>query len=348
MGCVSGFRGVYAVEWRQTACGGEFGAAPSLMTVGAPWMWHGEAQRLDSATQVMLLDFASNRVEPRRRARTRLRRLALADIPDTNEPAAAWPATSEDLPPRSFQVTDGRRLYTALLVSHGGQMLVAFDRLLPPSDRELWITAINLGAEHPTRRTGVICFLPGTMIDTPRGAVPVEQLEKGDTVSTRDNGAQPLVWRGETRLSGAELYMHPELRPVCIRAGALGADRPAADLWVSPGHRLLMPMPAALSDDREVLVAAEDLVDGRGIRRDFALSQVRYIHLMFEHHEIVTANGIGCDSFHPGLVDEAVLRWHARDLERARPGVTLHPTAYGPTARRCLHKGEAAILAYAG
>ena len=40
----------------------------------------------------------------------------------------------------------------------------------------------------------VPCFVAGTMIRTPRGEVPIETLQPGDLVITRDDGAQPLRW----------------------------------------------------------------------------------------------------------------------------------------------------------
>jgi hypothetical protein len=211
----------------------------------------------------------------------------------------------------------------------------------------LWIAALNLANPEARRPAGVICFLPGTMIATPEGPRPVETLQPGDRVETRDNGPRPLVWRGETHLSGAELYLYPSLRPLRVQAGTLGDGRPEADLLVSPGHRLLLSAPGALSGDREVLVAAEDLEDGRTIRRDFTVSSVRYVHLMFDAHEIITANGLPCESFHPGMADARVLSWHARSLEKAAPGLVADPARFGPPARRCLDRGEAAILRHA-
>ena len=40
------------------------------------------------------------------------------------------------------------------------------------------------------------CFAPGTLIATPKGEVPVENLRAGDRVITRDNGIQEIRWTG--------------------------------------------------------------------------------------------------------------------------------------------------------
>lgn len=342
MSSVSGFRGVYAVEWAQTAPGEEWGLPPRLMCIGMSWRWRGQALRLDAGLSALWLEGLNRRNDTRDRARSRLRRLALAPLAETR-PDLADRGEADGVPGDCLTLTDGRRSYDARIVRVGARLLAVFDPLLPPPDRELWISGLSLPPEGTIRQASVICFLPGTRIATPDGPRLVETLEPGQPVSTRDNGPQPLVWRGETRLSGAELYLHPQLRPLRIRAGALGDERPDGDLLVSPGHRLLCRAPGWL-DEREVLVAAEDLQDRPGVRRDFALASVRYVHLMLERHQILTANGLPCESFHPGLADPRVLAWHARSLERALPGVVADPGRYGAPARRCLSRGEAGIL----
>lgn len=339
MSSVSGFYGVFAVDWAQTAPGDEWGLAPEFLSLGLSWRWRGEALRLDAGIAALWLDRPQGREDRRQRARHRMRRLALAAgaAPDPVDEVA-----TAEVPADSMLLTDGRRVYAARILRRGARRLAVFHPLLPPPDRELWIAALNL-APAAAPRAGVICFLPGTRIATPAGPRPVESLEAGALVTTRDHGAQPVIWRGETRLSGAELYLHPHLRPVRIAAGALGAGDPAQDLLVSPGHRLLRRLPRALGGG-EVLVAAGDLEDGRGIRRDFGPGAVRYVHLMLARHEILDANGLPCESFHPGLADATVLHWHARTLDRAMPGVSADPGRFGDPARRCLNRGEAAIL----
>ena len=339
MSSVSGFRGVYAVDWAQTALDEEWGLAPDLIGKGMTWRWRGRALRLDAGVATLWLDRPQGRDDPRSRARNRLRRLALAPIPGEVQDQTSEPSSQTDW----ISLTDGQRPYHARILRQHGRMLVVFDPLLPPPERDLWITGVNLTAAPGARPAGVICFLPGTRIATPQGPRAVETLEPGDLVATRDNGAQPLVWRGETRLSGAELYLYPQLRPLRLRAGALGHGQPDGDLLISPGHRLLMTR-KGWPGEPEVLVAAADLEDGKRLRRDFSLSSVRYVHLMLARHEILTANGQPCESFHPGLADSGVLAWHARSLERAAPGLAADPGRYGDTARRCLSRGEAGIL----
>ena len=73
MSSVSGFSGVYAVEWAQTAPGEEWGLPPDQLAVGMSWRWRGEAQRLDSGVAALWLDRPADREDRRQRARRRMR-----------------------------------------------------------------------------------------------------------------------------------------------------------------------------------------------------------------------------------------------------------------------------------
>jgi serralysin len=152
----------------------------------------------------------------------------------------------------------------------------------------------------------VLCFTPGTRIATLKGDVPVEDLQPGDKVFTRDSGAQPVRWVGRRDLSPEDLRAHPEFQPVMIRRGALGSGLPARDMLVSPQHRMLVTsdVSAKLFDEREVLVAARHLTGIDGVEQVHTGS-ISYLHVMFDQHEIVLADGAWSESFQP---DENSLR----------------------------------------
>ena len=149
--------------------------------------------------------------------------------------------------------------------------------------------------------TIVSCFTSGTRIATPEGARAIESLKPGDLVLTRDSGPKPLSWIGSRRIGRAELLAEPALRPVLIRRGALGAGSPSADMMVSRQHRMLFSGPRAelLFGADEVLVRAAHLVGLPGITvADTA--EVTYLHLLFDRHELVLADGAWSESFQPG------------------------------------------------
>ncbi|MTH78990.1 Hint domain-containing protein [Paracoccus aestuariivivens] len=54
-----------------------------------------------------------------------------------------------------------------------------------------------------------VCYLTGTLIATPEGERPVETLRVCDLVLTRDHGPQPVLWRGSSLVSGAQIVRSP-------------------------------------------------------------------------------------------------------------------------------------------
>jgi hypothetical protein len=196
---------------------------------------------------------------------------------------------------------------------------------------------------------GIIpCFTPGALIETVRGPVPVETLRPGDLVLTEDHGPQPLRWLCRTRLGSERLARQPHLAPILIRAGALGPDLPARDLTVSPQHRMLITGWRAelLFGAAEVLVPALSLVNDRTILREQTAGEVSYLHLLFDRHELVTANGALSESMHAGQLDKSALRPCARaELLQLFPDLAALPGSFGPTARMSLRAREARLLA---
>lgn len=188
--------------------------------------------------------------------------------------------------------------------------------------------------------TQVPCFVAGTRILTPGGEVAVEDLRPGDMVVTLDEGARPLRWVGSRTVAAEGAFA-----PIRIRAGTFGAHR---DLRVSPQHRVLVRdvLAELMFGEPEVLVAAKDLVNGRSVQREHG-GAVTYVHLLFDRHQVVMAEGLATESFLPG---PAVAR--ALAPETLREIVALFPeldpetgAGYGPAARRMLRAHEAAVLA---
>lgn len=142
------------------------------------------------------------------------------------------------------------------------------------------------------------CFTPGTGIATNRGMIAVERLQRGDRVLTADNGLCPIAWIGRRTLRLAEIRDAEDLRPIMIRAGALGEGRPARTMIVSPKHRFLVEYLSPTGSREKVLRSAEKLVDHKGILPVPVLG-VTYIHLMFERHQVILANGAWTESFLP-------------------------------------------------
>lgn len=153
-----------------------------------------------------------------------------------------------------------------------------------------------------TERATATCLTAGSLVATPGGPRRIEELAVGDAVLTLDHGPQPIRWIGRRRLGRRELAANPRLRPIRISAGALAPGLPARDLRVSPQHRMLLRSRIAgrMYAADEVLVAAVHLTDIPGIARDAAAQEVVYIHLMFDRHEILFAEGAPTESLYLG------------------------------------------------
>lgn len=347
----TGFRGTFVISWSQTEVDGVKAAPLEALARGGAWAWQGETVRVDGPGALLQLDQADGGEDLRRRAAHSVRRLVGAAMGQARDPAAV--EFDEPLLDRSFVVTDGIRSYTITLIDTGAQTrpLLMFLDEIPPRGTDLWIVHHMLGdldlQPAEDRRGGVICFTPGTNIRTPDGLRRIEDLREGDCIQTRDNGAQQVEWIGSRRMSGARLFVMPHLRPVRIGAGALGIERPDQELLVSPDHRMLVRGAAAraLFNTDEVLVPARDLVNGKTVSIDLNLREVTYVHLLLANHQILWANGVETESFHPADADLSTLSAGDRArLLRLLPGADIDPYRYGDHARRSLSGSEAAIL----
>nr|WP_235602472.1 Hint domain-containing protein [Sulfitobacter pontiacus] len=191
------------------------------------------------------------------------------------------------------------------------------------------------------------CFTPGTLIATPKGERRVEDLVVGDRVITRDNGIQEIRWVGAREMTGQELAHKAHLLPVLIRQGALGNNLPERDMLVSPNHRVLVAndKTALYFEEREVLVAAKHLTGLEGV--DIVeTSGTTYIHVMFDHHEVILSDGTWTESFQPGDMSLAgVGNAQRNEILELFPKLATREGVDGyVAARRTLKKHEAKLL----
>lgn len=196
-----------------------------------------------------------------------------------------------------------------------------------------------------------ICFTPGALITTPRGQVRVEDLQVGDLVITADNGLQAIRWIGSRRMTGARLQAYPDLRPIRIRRDAFGPGMPERDMWVSPQHRMLVRAERTQLDfgETEVLAPAKGLLDDHRVTIDYGLKETTYIHILFDRHEIIWANGTPTESFHPGHHAMDTIEQAARDeLYEIFPELRDSPTNYGPAVRLSLRVRDTQSLTAQG
>lgn len=350
----TGYQGTFVISWSQTELDGFRTPSFGSLRVGATWRWTGEALCVDGPHDVLRLQGADGEDVTRRRAARMVRKLVGAAV--QNRRVTGLDMGDGDAAPLiedgTFIVSDGRDSFTVTLIEAGpdSRPLLMFLNKMPPRGRELWVVDVaNMSRfSDPERQDrGVICFTPGTLIETEQGARRVESLRPGDKVLTKDNGPQEILWTGARRMSGARLYAMPNLRPVRILANAFGADLPSASFLVSPEHRMLVqgPRVSELFNTPEVLVSARSLIDARMAEIDLSVRDVTYVHLLLPRHEILWANGMETESFHPASAQLSTLD----ETDRARlidgiPELAHDPQSYGDFARRNLSTSEFAVL----
>lgn len=209
-----------------------------------------------------------------------------------------------------------------------------------PGDLAGWVALTDGSVLTFSEIEDIICFTPGTMILTPTGERPIESLRIGDLVVTRDDGPQPIRWIGARMGRG-------DGRHAPIRIDAGGPHKAQRPLLLSPQHRVLVAGWRAqmIWGAEEVLIAAKYLVDGRFVR-PAPQTSVTYLHMVFDRHQVIYAEGAQVESLHLGDEGLSALSGAGRaDLFATCPEFRDDPTRFGPTARLCAREFEARLLA---
>lgn len=127
-------------------------------------------------------------------------------------------------------------------------------------------------------------FVPGTVLLTQAGEIPVEFLSPGDRIITRDAGLVRLVHVH---------HRHTLARAISFAAGSLGDTRPDQDLVLPDAQVVLIRdwRARAMFGTAQAMVRADALVDGEFIR-DLGLQWMRLIQLQFATPHVVYAGGL--------------------------------------------------------
>ena len=217
-----------------------------------------------------------------------------------------------------FTPTDGQALQNGTLVGASGVTIQG---------------PLDVGTD-----LGPTCFVAGTLIDTPDGPRPIEQIKVGDLVMTMDDGPQPVLWHQINHMSALDGNA-----PIRIMAGSLDNS---VDIYVSPQHRVLLQGWRAelFFGEDEVFVPAKHLVNGDTILVE-PRRTVSYHHLLLETHQVLLTSGLKSESLFPSMeletfrdgfqdeVDQLLedLGVHEDELPR-----TIRPVMRGPYVQALL------------
>jgi hypothetical protein len=185
------------------------------------------------------------------------------------------------------------------------------------------------------------------LITTISGEIPIEDLKMGDLVQTLDRGLQPLRWIGRRHIDASELIKNENFWPICIRTDIVGVGNNVGNLLVSPQHRILIASRVVerMFGNKEVLVAAKQLLAIDGIDMAADLEEVTYYHILFDQHEIIYANRVAAESLFLGKEAQKSLSAEGRkEIHALFPEVAL-PTFMATSCRPIVQAKKARKLA---
>ncbi len=182
----------------------------------------------------------------------------------------------------------------------GGQVYL----ILPdgPPDTLLGLDSLLVRFSLTDTPATIPCFASGTLISTPDGDIPIEDLVAGQMVLDTGGVAHRILWIGARNVS--LLVPRPDvqvLRPVRIRANAFGAGRPYIDLVVSQQHKIAIEDPRLelVIGESRALCAAKHLVGDLAFI-DRQIRNITYHHILCEDHVVLVANGMPAESLFLG------------------------------------------------
>jgi hypothetical protein len=153
---------------------------------------------------------------------------------------------------------------------------------------------------NSTCTQNIVCYMKGTLILTEEGYIPIEKIKIGDNVVTKgkiydfrfikknvDLQIEPVIWVSRFKVN----HLNTASRPICIKKDTFDENSPFCDLYVSPGHSLLL--------NYKITVAAS-IINGKTIYRDNSCNDVEYYHLECPYHSAIFANGVLAESYYDG------------------------------------------------
>ncbi len=177
-------------------------------------------------------------------------------------------------------------------------------------------------------------LVEGANVRTPCGPRRIELVRPGDMIVTRTYGLQPVRMIWKRQVTQDQMRLNPDLAPIRLKPRAIGPMMPQRDLIVAPDHRLLIPgfRVAGMPDDKCVLAEARELAGtSDAVYVDRSMEVVTYYHMVFDSHQILTANGLPVESFLPSAPSIATLAPSMRDALVSRfPQLKKEPSSYPP------------------
>src|SRR5262249_19198044 len=134
------------------------------------------------------------------------------------------------------------------------------------------------------------CLLKGTMISTPSGDRPVQELQVGDEIQTLA-GRKTIKWIGYNKFTKEESRAWQKIvMPVRVARFAIDDHVPHRDLYLSREHCIFF---------NEALIPVKYLINETSIAQGTPsdMSAIEYYHIDLDTHEVIYAEGALVESF---------------------------------------------------
>ncbi len=212
---------------------------------------------------------------------------------NTPRPALVIPASTEKRP---FQVHNNSAL-SARPIRRATALTRRFQiASLDPSSGKAQ-EFVRIAPALPVFENAFASLARGTLIATQDGPVAIEDLQPGMMLRTADNGFQPVLWIGSMTIVP---HIPRHAKTICtlmrVTADSLGLNRPMPDLMLAPGARMLH---RPTRDQQAILSPLQNHCDGESIIRISPPTPVSVFHLAFARQQIIYANGLEIESYHP-------------------------------------------------
>lgn len=210
----------------------------------------------------------------------------------------------------SWNVRDNTALLSVEAPEQGALSQAETNACLP---MPMEIIEALLAQKPPTKVSGNITFMgvsdqiepvgftpsiaEQSLIDTPSGSMPIEDLLRGDLVTTLDHGPQPVRWICARSVPTRGLF-----QPLRLRAPYFGLTQ---DVLVAPEQRLMFESPEIeyMFGVESVLVEARHLANNINvIREPTSTDSIRLYQLLFDSHEVITVAGCPMESLYIGQI----------------------------------------------
>ncbi|MFT8808042.1 Hint domain-containing protein [Gluconobacter sp.] len=137
-----------------------------------------------------------------------------------------------------------------------------------------------------------VCFLADSMVRTPSGETPIQDIRTGDEILAWYEGtpsARKVIWTGRRQATTNPALPDDQAGyPVRILANAIADNVPHKDMLITAEHCLFM-------DGR--FVPARMLVNGKSIFYDRSVTSYEYFHIETRDHSVIMADGMLTESY---------------------------------------------------